>query len=404
MPADIIRERAREFAQRLPETLAAAPEPRVRPEKDVGAEPAPETLTFDASEEQEFNSVLTEAGLTDGLPVVSPTKDRVERMLAYVERDTDSTIGPIPPVWRRLPLRSAAANAVMAGCWPEHFPVILQAFEAMLEEPEVNFYGMQTTTHPIGPMLLVSGPIADELGLSSGAGCLGPGPWSNGVLGRALRLICMNGGGAYPGGLDKATMGQPGKFSFCFAENQADSPWPSYRESLGFDSAVTTVTLVGAEAPTNINDHGSTDAEGILRTIAGTMATTGNNNMYWLGDTFVIVGPEHAATLAGDGYGRREVQEELHRLARVPVERMAAGQFAHIRSWIAEVEQPRFVDDDGKVALTRAPEDIHVVVAGGPGKHSMWVPTWFRSVTRPIADERGVSVTSIDDLRRKTAA
>jgi hypothetical protein len=379
---------------------AAQPSPTpVVEEVDEGREETPRTFGVELGDVEELSAILVRSGLTDGLPVIPPTWERVERMLAYGGPDRESTIGPIPPVWRLLTLEALAANTVMAGCRPEHFPIVVQALEAMLNSPEFNFYGMQTTTHPIGPMLLLGGPIAAELGVAAGAGCLGPGPWANGPLGRALRLACMNGGGAYPGELDKATMGQPAKYTFCFAENDTDSPWPTYRESRGFDASVSTITVVGAEAPMNVNDHGSTDAEGILRTIAGTMATTGNNNMYWLGDTFVIVGPEHAAQLAREGLTRQDVQRELHQRARVPVERMSEGQFAHIRSWIAEEETERFVDHEGKVALTREPDDIHIVVAGGPGKHSMWIPTWFRSVTRAITDGDGKPIESIEQLR-----
>jgi hypothetical protein len=405
LPAEDVRERGRLVADQLPEALREAaeqaPSPDAAPAQLPPDVPVTRLLKVSGTDVQEFSWELLEAGLTDGLPVVPPTPERVEAMLSYCDRDPAATIGPLPPVWRQLTVEAAAANAVMAGCRPEHFPVVLQAVEAMLAKPSVNFFGMQATTHPIGPMIMFSGPLAAELGIASGAGCLGPGPWANGSVGRALRLVCMNGGGAYPGDLDKATLGQPAKFAFCFAENEADSPWGSYRSDHGFPEEQTTITLVGAEAPLNINDHGSTNAEGILRTISGTLRTNGNNNLYWLGDAFVIIGPEHAATLDREGIGKAELQEEIHRRARVPVDGMSEGQFAHILSWIGPDDLPSFVDSEGNLALTRTPQDIHIVVAGGPGKHSMWIPTWFRSVTVAIADAEGRPVTSIEQLRRK---
>jgi hypothetical protein len=270
----------------------------------------------------------------------------------------------------------------------------------MLEVAEFNLYGIQTTTHPLGPMLVVSGPIADELGIVSGSGALGPGWASNLSLGRALRLLLMNGGGARPGGMDAATMGQPAKMAFCFSENEAESPWEPYRVDRGFEDWVSTITVVGAEAPHNISDHGSTDADGILRTMSSTLATMGHNNLYWLGDVFVLVGPEHAATLARDGLRRVDVQRELHRRARVRAEAMSRGNYEHIRSWHVETEE--IVDEEGLIPLTRRPEDINLLVVGGPGKHSMWVPTWFRSVTRPILDAHGEPARSIEDLGRPT--
>jgi hypothetical protein len=402
LPAEDVRERAALIAEKLPETLKEAFESGAAAEEALRSQPQPNPrlLSARSRDVQELSWELLEAGLTDGLPVVPPTPERIEAMLAYCNRDPQETIGPLPPAWRRLPVEAAAANAVMAGARPQHFPVLLQALEAMLNEASVNFFGMQATTHPIGPMMFFSGPIAEVLGINSGAGCFGPGPWDNGAVGRALRLICVNGGGAYAGDLDKATFGQPAKFSFCFAENEAESPWTSYREEHGFPAEQTTITLVGSEAPLNVNDHGSTDAEGILRTVAGTLTTFGNNNLYWLGDAFVAIGPEHAATLQRGGIGKAELRQELHRRARVPVEPMSKGQFEHIRSWIGPEDLPDFVDDEGKLALTRHPEDIHIVVAGGPGKHSMWMPTWFRSVTVAIADEGGSPIRSIEDLRK----
>ena len=384
LPENDVRERAKEIAALLPDVLAeASRRGRGEPERSPQPELRPDLLELDGEDAQQLGWELHRLGLTDGLPIVPPTADRVEAMLTRFDRDPDTELGPLPPVWKRVPLRAAAANAVMAGCRPDAFPVVVQALEAMLATPAFNLYGMQTTTHPIGPMLLICGPLADELGIWGGTGCLGPGWAANASIGRALRLLLMNGGEARPGELDKATFGQPGKYSFCFRENEAESPWQPYRADRGH-ADTSTITVVGAEAPTNINDHGSTNAEGILRTIAATIATAGNNNLYWLGDAFLALGPEHAQTLARDGLSKQDVQQELHRRARVPVKRMSAEQFAHLRSWIHEDEVADYVDPSGSVALTRSPDDLHVVVAGGPGKHSMWIPTWFRSVTMSV--------------------
>ena len=396
LPLQDIQRRAREVAERLPDAVRSAAEP-AEPEADPpdttghderhsAAESEGPRIVLRADAEADVSAQLYDLGLTDGLPVIAPTLDRVAAFLEYAGQRSRSTIGPIPPAWRVVALEVVAANAVMAGCEPEALPVVIQAIEAMMSDPAFNLHGMQTTTHPIGPMTMISGPVAEELGIWGGVGCLGPGWRPNATIGRAIRFALANGGGARPGGLDKATMGQPGKFSFCFTENETESPWSPYRVEHGFRVSDSTITVVGAESPLNINDHGSTSAEGILRTIAGTMSTTGNNNMYWLGETFLIIGPEHAQTLARDGLDKQEVKIELHGRARVPVDRMSPEQFAHIRSWIDESEVDSFVDANGSVALVREPDDIHIIVAGGPGKHSMWVPTWFRSVTRAITD------------------
>ncbi len=399
LPEPDVRDRARQAAVLLRDVLAT-PVPDTAGVGGESAGPAltnPPTLEIDVPDDGTLAWTMDGLGLTDGLPVTAPTTERVEAFLAYSSWDPDAEIGPIPPTWNSLSVRSAAANAVMAGCRPAQFPVLVQALQAMLDAPELNLYGIQTTTHPLGPMLIVSGPIANELGIVSGSGALGPGWSANFSLGRALRLLLMNGGGARPGGMDAATMGQPAKLAFCFSENEAESPWEPYRVARGFDDGVSTITVVGAEAPHNISDHGSTDADGILRTMSSTIATMGHNNWYWLGDVFVLVGPEHAATLARDGLSRGDVQRELHRRARVSVEAWSPGNYEHIRSWHVETEE--IVDEEGRIAVTRTPEDINIVVVGGPGKHSMWVPTWFRSVTRPIVDGVGEPARSLADLR-----
>jgi hypothetical protein len=403
----IIRERAREVAARIPEFLVQVEQlSAIKPVETTndpgnGDEPghAPR-FSVQVVEDSELTWELDRLALTDGLPVIPPTEDRVRRMLKYHDGDPKGVIGPIPPRWTLLTVEAAAANAVMAGCRPEHLPMVIQSIEAMLPVPEVNLSGIQVTTHPVSPMCMVSGSIAQELGIWGGVGCLGPGWPGNAAVGRAIRLILMNGGGARPGGMDAATMGQPGKFSFCFSENEANSPWEPYRVEHGFAEWNTTITLVGAEAPHNINDHGSTDAEGILRTLAGSMTSAGNNNMYWLGDAFLILGPEHAETMAREGLSKQDVKRELHRRARFPVDQMSPRQFQHYRSWIDEHELDHFVDANDRLALVRNPEDIHIVVAGGQGKHSMWVPTWFRSVTRALVDKEGHPIHSIQELRQ----
>jgi hypothetical protein len=198
LPEEDIRERAALTAVKLADVVAQ-PGQSDAPDGQ-SADPArltsPPLLELSVAPGSTLSWVMEELGLTDGLPVTSPTSDRVHAMLRYSVRDGDDETGPLPPSWDSLTMRSAAANAVMAGCRPAHFPVLMQVLQAMLEVPEFNLYGIQTTTHPLGPMLMVSGPVAGELGLASGAGALGPGWAANLSLGRALRLLLMNGGGA----------------------------------------------------------------------------------------------------------------------------------------------------------------------------------------------------------------
>src|SRR5215510_10886474 len=199
--------------------------------------------------------------LSDGLPIVPPTAERVERMLDGIKRDPQEVIGSIPPKWAPATVEKLAINAVMAGCLPEYLPVIIVAVEAVLED-KFNLYGIQSTTHPCAPLLILNGPIARELGVNARYNAFGQGWRPNATIGRAIRLILLNVGGGVPGVLDRATQGQPSKYSYCIAENEAENPWEPLHVERGYAIDESTVTVSGAEGPHNINDHVSTAAPG----------------------------------------------------------------------------------------------------------------------------------------------
>jgi len=313
----------------------------------------------------------------DGLPVVPPTEERVRAMLG--KAPADRGLGAMPPLWRQATLEKLAVNAVMAGCEPASFPVVVAAVEAMLE-PSFNLYGVQATTHPVAPLLIVHGPIARQLGVHAGSGCFGPGFRSNATIGRAIRLILMNVGGAWPGRHDMATQGSPAKFTYCIAEREDASPWGPLRG----ESAV---TVFGGEAPHNVNDHVSTTAAGILATVADTAVSLGSNVGWYFSQSqlLIVLGPEHAATIAGDGFTRADVQRYVFEHARLPLRTLKLGGMWGIQDW------PRWMmavtDDDALLPQVPSPDDVFVIVAGGPGKHSAVVPncTFSRAVSRPIS-------------------
>jgi hypothetical protein len=351
----------------------------------------------DAADESAAAERLHQWGWTDGLPVVVPTPERVERFLAAAVRDPDASLGPIAPRGAELTLRGLVANAVMAGCLPEYMPVLEAAIVAM-QQPDFNLYGMQMTTHPCALRVVVQGPLAGELGISSGAGCMGSGHRANGTIGRAVRLVAMNIGGARPGegevagDIDRATQGTPAKWSFCFAENQAESPWPTFASELygeAWDAGDSFVTVGAVEGPHNINDHQSTTGENLLKTIAATMAVPGANTLYRGGDQFVVLGPEHARVLADSGFDRRKAQEFLHEHARVDATRVGAEKLEEASLWGGY--RLRLEEWGNRVPISRAPEDIRLIVAGGTGKHSAWMPTfgamWSQTVRVPRTGE-----------------
>src|SRR5256712_11384758 len=203
----------------------------------------------------------------------------------------ERALGAIQSLGRQATLEKLAVNAVRAGCEPAYFPVVVAAVEAMLE-PAFNLYGIQATPHPVAPLLIVHGPIARELGVHAGSGCFGPGFRANATIGRAIRLILMNLGGAWPGRYDMATQGSPAKFTYCIAEREDASPWGPLRAG---ESAV---TVFGGEAPHNVNDHVSTGAAGILATVADTAVSLGSDVRWDFSPSPppILLRPAHPAT------------------------------------------------------------------------------------------------------------
>ncbi|MFC1934607.1 hypothetical protein ACFLXX_05645, partial [Chloroflexota bacterium] len=250
-----------------------------------------------ADSAEAVNNLLFEMGCSDGLPIVPPTEEAVERMLDGTSHDPAEVVATIPAMGGEATVEKIAINAVMAGCLPEYLPVIIAAVSMMGEE-RLGLYGMQPTTGPHAPLLIVNGPIAKELDINSKSGAFGPGWRSNATIGRAIRLILMNIGGAFPGKTDMATQGQSCKYTFCVAENEEESPWEPLHVERGFDTLTSTVTLVCTENAHNINDHPAITAEDILTTIVGSITTLGSNNVvHQCGTSVLALGPEHAATI-----------------------------------------------------------------------------------------------------------
>jgi hypothetical protein len=331
---------------------------------------------------EEVNNLFYERSWTDGLPIIPPTEERVRKMLAATSRDPQEVAAVLAPKSGAATIEKIAINAVMAGCLPDHLPVVITAVEAIAEE-KFGLLGVQTTTHPCGILIVVNGPIARRLGINSKGNAFGAGVRANAAIGRALSLILLNIGGGVPVKIDKSTQGQPAKYTYCVAENEEQSPWPPFHTERGFRSEDSTVTVFAAEGPHNINDHDSTTGEGILNTAAATMATAGNNNLiFFSGEPILMLGPEHAATIAGDGFSKEKVKDFIFEHARLPLERLSQ---AHIKY---REKSPRRYGEfvNSKTIPVAKRNDIIIMVVGGAGKHSCFIPTFGLnySVTRSI--------------------
>jgi hypothetical protein len=331
--------------------------------------PAATIFTFPGAWE-EIDAHYQERGWTDGLPIVPPTEHRVQEFLEQTSRDPREVVGVLPPRQGEATIEKIAVNAVMAGCRPQYFPVVLAAIEA-LADPLFNLDSVQATTHPVATLVVVNGPIVRTLGLQAGYNAFGQGFRANVTIGRAVRLVLMNVGGGLPGSGDRATQGTPAKIAYCVAENEAESPWEPLHVEAGLPADTSTVTVFGCEGPHNIQDHYSNTALGVLLTVAGAMGQAGSNNLLGRGWPLLSLGPEHAATIAREGYSKQKVKEFLFEHARYPLARLGREfQRQQIERWGVK-DAP-----DTMVPIVSRAEDLSIIVAGGAGKHSSWQPTF----------------------------
>ncbi|MCP5011473.1 MAG: thioredoxin family protein, partial [Aestuariibacter sp.] len=231
---------------------------------------------------------LFERGWSDGLPVVPPTPERVVRMLAGTTRAPNDVVGIVPPNQAACTVEKVAINAVLAGCKPEYMPVLLAAVEAACLD-EFCMHGLLATTYFSSPMIVVNGPVSQRIGMNSGGNALGQGNRANATIGRALQLIIRNVGGGMPGGIDRATLGTPGKYTFCFAEREYDSPWESLAVEHGFDADASTVTLFGGSGVQAVMDQRSRTPDSLARSFATSLRVVCHPKIGMVIDAMLIV-------------------------------------------------------------------------------------------------------------------
>lgn len=325
-------------------------------------------------------------GLGDGLPIVAPTRDRVERMLGERWVDPDAEICQLAPLFAPVTWRDVAINAVMAGCTPAYLPVIGAAVEA-LAEPEFNLIGISTTTGSAATLVIVNGPVAARIGMNAGANALGPGNRANATIGRAVRLVLQNVGGAKAGEIDMATIGQPAKLSFCFAENEAASPWSPLHVDRGFEADQSVVTVVGSAGIVEVVDSSSRTTEELARTFAQSMliaGSVGGGGLLGGGEPLIVIPPELAVLITGDGRDKHGFQQAVWERAVLPLECLSPPIRDHL---VGRRGGEPIVDPAAPLRVAARAEDIMIVVAGGIGIKAAYIPTWggsTRAVSRPV--------------------
>lgn len=329
-----------------------------------------------------INTLYRERRWSDGLPVVPPTVERVERALARTRRAPGEVVARIAPAFGAATVERIAINAVLAGCDPDYLPVLIAAVEAVAA-PEFNLQGIQATTNPVAVWIIVNGPVTGRLHVNGAINCLGQGSWANATIGRALRLILQNVGGALPGEMDRATQGQPGKYTFCCAENESASPWAPLHVERGFRPDCSTVTVVGAEGTMNMNTH-SKDAGELLRVIAETMVHPPSNEYCHGGEPWLVIAPEHAEILHAGGFDKEKIKYRLWEQTKMAAARMSIKDLLRARA--SRSGELGDIGPETLLPISKRPEDIWFIVAGGPGTHSVYVPCFGNShaVTREV--------------------
>ena len=273
--------------------------------------------------EDEIELMFTR-GWADGLPVVPPTEERVMRMLTGTTRAPDDVVATVPPDLVDVTVEKVAIAAVMAGCLPEYLPWVLTAVEAACND-EFNMHGVLATTMPAGPVIVCSGPGTRAIGMNAGINALGQGNRANSTIGRALQLVVRNVGGGRPGEVDRATHGNPGKLSFCFAEDDVGSPLGTLAESRGVPAGRDALTVFAGEGPRCVVDQLSRSADSLAASLAASLRTVHHHKLVLVFDAILVLGPEHASRFADAGWDRQRVLDELHGRLQLPADELIRG-------------------------------------------------------------------------------
>jgi hypothetical protein len=378
IPYEEVKKKARSAVQEIVERAT-----RVQQTAEAEKKEKTDLLTIRGTL-HDVNSTFYSNGWTDGLPVLPPTGDAVREMLKGTDLPPDHILGIMPPKSGRVTVEKVAINAVMAGCRPTYMPVLIAAVEGILEK-DFDLAGVQTSTGPHSPMLIINGPIRQQIRVNYGAGALGPGWQSNASIGRAIRLILNNVGGAKLGITDMTTLGMAENFTYCFGENEEKNPWEPFHVEQGFTKEDSTVSVLGAYSPEQVSDHVGIEPKEILTVAADVIARLTRFHLLAIGpiiprDSVLVLCPEHAESIAKAGWSKKDVQRFLFENSKMPYEKLRALR--------RQVEPSQIVSspDGAVVPMFLSPEKIKIVVAGGSGKHSAYMNTGHskRIITKKV--------------------
>ena len=314
-------------------------------------------------------------GWTDGLPIVPPTPERVAAALDAAVMEPGQVLGVETVRGRAITAQKAAINAVMAGCRPRDFAVVAAVVEAMCD-PAFLLHGATSSTGGCAVMIIVNGPIRQELGMTGGFNALGGADRASLAIGRAVRLILRNLLGVRPGELDRSTLGHPGKLSYCLAEDEEGSPWPSLGSDRGAPGGASTVTVFAAGSPRQIMNEWTTEPEAILDTVAAEMRANMLHYSIWAGNYCLVLPPQLRESFAAAKWTKADIRDYLHRQARV---RRGDWERVGKAAVVSDANRNR------EYRALQSPDDLLVVPAGGPaGGFAAVIPPWFGNKSRAV--------------------
>jgi hypothetical protein len=338
-----------------------------------------QSRTYEFADALEANEIFQERGWTDGLPIVPPTEDAVRRFLAAGALAPGAIVGVEPVRRRRITAEKLAISSVMAGCRPDYMPVVVALVRAMCE-PEFGLHGCTASTGGSAPFAVVNGPIRRDLAMNATHNALANGGRANAAIGRALRLLIINVLGGVPGRLDRSTLGHPGKFTFCVAEDEEDSPWLPLATERGVPPGMSAVTVLAAESPHQVMNEWTREPREILETYAAAIRANMLTYSIWAGNYAIVIAKQQRDTIAAAGWSKRDVREYVFESARV-----RRAEWRTVGKAAVAARQ----DEDRVYTALRSPDDLLVVAAGGPaGGFGAVVPPWYGTkalaVTRVI--------------------
>jgi hypothetical protein len=345
--------------------------------------PALRARRVELGSDEDESEAMYARGWSDGLPLVPPTTERVARMLAGTARDPQDVVAVVPPDLVECTVEKVAINAVLAGCRPEYLPVVLAAVEAACTD-EFNIHGVLATTWFAGPLVIVNGPVARAIGMNSGVNALGQGNRANATIGRALQLVVRNVGGGRPGEVDRATLGNPGKYTFCFAEDERASPWEPLHAERGLPARTSAVTLFAAEGVRGVVDQLSRTPESLARSFAACLRTVAHPKNVIVWDSVLVVSPEHARVFRDARWSKDRLRKELDALLQLPGEELVRGA-----GGIAEGLPEHF--RDATLPKFREGGLLIVHAGGGAGLFSAIIGGWASGAvgSEPVTKEVG---------------